>query len=184
MKLKTQQAEIKSRIDRISRMQYDAGSESFIVFFNVSTAIGDEEFGEYFDNAIPVSIPISEIKEALDFFSQKAFEFRAKQIEGKSTTVQHPDYKTFLSELLSLEIFRLAQEQAKSDQVLNVAYTDFSVMLSNAISGVEIISALQASFDAVLKNLVWEGDKKEEYLEPLRDAIAHSNIPLNLPKEE
>lgn len=185
MELLTQQTNKLTRVDRIIRIQLDIGSDALVAYFNKLSKIDDEEFGEQFDSVNPVTIPIQEISQELKTIFSKAIQYRALQLAGtgEAAVVYRPDYKTFLGELLSLEIFRLAQEQAKSDQVLNVAYTDFSVMLSNAISGVEIIPALQASFDAILENLVLADDDKE-YLEPLRDAIARCNIPLNLPKNE
>jgi hypothetical protein len=91
MKLVTKQSEFKSRIDKIVQLQLSVGSEAFIAYFNKSTIVEGEEFGEIFDSGSPLMIPITEIEEALDTIFAKALELRAKQIEGPTEVVHTPN---------------------------------------------------------------------------------------------
>lgn len=186
IELTTPQQDGTTRVDKPIEMRFSVGSDGIICFFNTSTRVGEMAFGETYDGMNPVTLPVKEVEVELEKIIQKLLALRSAQIEGESTDsiIRLPDYKGFFHELLMLQIFQLAQEQSKSDLILNTAYTDFSIRLSNAISGAENIPALQASLDAVLENLVLADNEREEYLGPLRDAIARCNIPLNIKTPE
>lgn len=185
IELTTPQPDGTTRVDKPIEYLISIGSDTLICFFNTSARIGEKDFGEVYDGMNPVTLPIEQIQAELQTIFEKLLDLRTAQIEGESNVnIAHlPDYKTFFNELLTLPIFRLAQSQNREDLVLNAAYTDFSVILSNSISGAENVPALQASFDAVLGKLVFVvfgEDKKEEYLSPLREAIARCHIPLSI----
>lgn len=181
MELVTKQTEIKSRIDRIVRLQSDVGFAGLTFFFNVSSQVGDEEFGEYFDTVTPLTIPISEIEVELAAIFKKALQIRAEQIEGISAIKTLPDYKGFYAALLSLDIFRLAQQLSATQLEINAAYSDVGFVLGNAIAGAENLGALQVAFDRLL--LVLGNAVTEEHRQQLQNAIETSAIPLKLQED-
>lgn len=182
IELTTPQPDGTTRVDKPIEIRFSVGSDALLCFFNTATRIGEKHFGEVYDGMNPVTLPIEQIQAELQTIFEKLLDLRSAQIEGESNAdiVQLPDYKGFFNELIALPIFQLAQSQNREDLALNAAYTDFSVILSNSISGAENVPALQASFDAVLQSLVVGDEEREEYLEGLRDAIARSSIPLNV----
>ncbi|MEG3875785.1 hypothetical protein QT972_00175 [Microcoleus sp. herbarium7] len=179
--LVTQQTKVKFRIDRPIQIQLSVGSDALILHFNVSTLVEEEEFGEYFDSDSPLMIPVSEIENELESIFNKALQMRSEQIEGKTIVNTTPDYKSFYSALLGLDIFRIAQQLSATQLEANVAYMDAGIVLGNAISGAENKGALQAAFDRLL--LVLDDAVTDEHRQQLQDAIDANAIPLKLQKE-
>jgi hypothetical protein len=178
MKLITKQTEVKSRVDEIVQLQLSVGSEALIVYFNVSTMVQGEPFGETFDSGAPLMVPITEIEEALRSIYAKALELRAQQIEGTTELVHVPNYPAFFDALIKLPIFALVQEHNATSLQVNAAYTDFALVLGNCIAGVENSEALQNSIDRVLTAL--NGSATQELLEELQEAIDANAIPVKV----
>lgn len=179
MKLVTKQTDIKSRIDRIVRLQYDATSDELAIYFNTSTLVDGEELGETFDASNPLLIPVSQVEDFLNSIFNKALELRSEQIEGNSTIKTAPDYSAFFNILLALPIFQLIQQKRPKKPTLETAATDFGILLMSMASASSEagLTALQNSLDRVLAGLE---DVTQEQLQELQDAINANAIPLKV----
>lgn len=182
-KLITPETETKSRIDKITRLQLDVGSEALIVFFNISTQIENEEFGESFDNGNPVAIPVSQVQKELQSIFEKALELRSQQIEGDSSVAIAPDYKGFYDAIAASQIFATTRKLSTQNLAMNTAFTSFGLALTGALGGHVNLTALQNSLNRVLEVLgeLLENEEEIESLTiELRGLIEICNIPLNL----
>ena len=181
MQLTTKESELKSRIDEPVQLQYSADSDSFIVYFNVIREIAGEKLNKVFDSGMPLMIPIELISDALQAIYLKALELRAIQLASAAEDFAikaEPDYKRFYGELLTTELFAVTRQKADENLLINAAYTDFALALTNSIVGNENAIALQAAFDRLL--LVLGDTVTEEHRQQLQNAIEANAIPLNL----
>jgi len=181
MKLITKQTETKSRIDQLVNLEYSVGSNNITCYFKTFTKIGDEEFGETFDQMNPVTIPILEVKEALDIIANKALTKRSQQLQISETPVLslEPDYKGFYNALLISQIFGVVQGLTTTNTTMSLAYTTFGLALAVSIAGHINNDGLQASVNgvlAVLKGLV--PDSFTLLAQELKEIVELYNIPV------
>lgn len=181
MKLITKQSETKSRIDQLVNLEYSVGSNNITCYFKTATKIGDEEFGETFDQMNPVAIPILEIKEALDIIITEAFNNRSRQLQSSTTPIisAEPDYRGFYNALLMSQIFTVVQGLTTTNTTMNLAYTTFGLALTVSIAGHINNDGLQASVNgvlAVLRELV--PDNFTNLIQELKQIVKQYSIPL------
>lgn len=157
MELITKESETKSRTDKIAQIQHSIGSDSLVIYFNISREISGEKLDENLDSGMPLMVPVELIAEPLQLIYQKALELRANQLEdalaANAVIVIEPNYKGFYGELLATELFAITRQKASEDLQVNTAYTDFALALTNAIVGNENVIALQICLNKMIEVL-------------------------------